>query len=69
MIVLVIQGCRRRRRFALVATNDMGVVGIYTFRSVPCVRDIYDRSHDSGQWVFQPIWVAQQAGRLDDVVE
>lgn len=36
---------------------------------MPCVRDIYARSHDSSQWVVQPTWVAQRAGRLYNIVE
>lgn len=50
----------------------MGAVGTYTSLlalQVPCSRDIYARSHDSGQWVIQPIRVAQRAGRLCNVVE
>jgi len=50
----------------------MGVVGIYTLEHMlqaPCVRDIYHRRHYRDQRVAEPSWVAQQAGRLYDVVE
>ena len=55
--------------YAIVSTDNTGVVGFYTLRPVlqaPCLRDIYDRRHYREQWLAQPVWVAQPWNKRGD---